>query len=139
MVEVAECATLVSAEPEEISLKSGLKLNIRPLYIKAHVNGKPINRILIDGEAVLNIIPYSMVKKLGKSRKDLKETNMTMFNFTGGSTPILGFLIAELIVGSRTTNTVFFVVDAKPGYTILLGREWIYANQCVPSTLYQQL
>ena len=37
------------------------------------------------------------------------------------------------------TNIVFFVVDAKPGYIILLGREWIHANHCVPSTLYQQL
>ena len=60
---------------------------------------------------------------------------MTMSNFTRGGTLALGFLIVELTVGTRTTNTVFFVVDAKLGYTILLGREWIHANQCVPSML----
>ena len=80
-----------------------------------------------------------MIKKLGKSSKDLKETNMTMSNFTRESTPILGFLIVELTVGSKTTNNVFFVVDTKLGYTILLGRKCIHANQCVYSTLYQQL
>ena len=113
--------------------------HLRPLYIKAHVNGKPIYKVLIDGGAMLNVMPYTMVNKLGKSCKDLKETNMTMSNFTRGSTPALGFLITEPIVGSRTTNTIFFVVDAKTGYNILLGRERMYANQCVPSTLYQEL
>ena len=99
------------------------------------MNGKPISRVLIDKGAVLNVMPYNTVTKLRKSCKDLKETNMTMSNFTRGSTSILGFLIVELTVGSKTTNTMFFVVDAKPRYTILLGREWIYANQCVPSIL----
>ena len=77
---------------------------------------------------MLNVMPYSTIKKLGKSRKDLKETNMIMSNFTGGSTLALDFLIVELTVEAKTTNTMFFVVDAKPGYTILLGREWIHAN-----------
>ena len=92
--------------------------------------------MLIDGRAVLNVMPYSTARKLGKSRKDLKETNMTMSNFIGGSTPALGFLITELTVGSKTTITAFFVADAKTGYTILLGKEWIYANQCVCSVLH---
>ena len=69
------------------------------------------------------MMPYNMVKKLRKSCKDLKVTNMTMSNFTGGSTLALGFLIVKLTMGSRITNTVFFVVDAKPGYTILLSRK----------------
>ena len=92
------------------------------------MNGKPISKVLIDGGAVLNIMPYSTVKRLGKSRKDLKETNMTMSNFTRGSTLALGFLSIELIVGSRTTNTMFFMVDGKLGYTVLLDKEWIHAN-----------
>ena len=67
---------------------------------------------------MLNVMPYSTVKRLGKSRKDLKENNMTMSNFTRESTPALGFLIAKLIVGFRTTNTMFFIVDAKQGYAV---------------------
>ena len=68
------------------------------------------------------MMPYSTAKKLGKSCKDLKETNMIMSNFTSESTLALGFLIAELTVGFRTTDAVFFVVDAKLGYIILLGK-----------------
>ena len=87
----------------------------------------------------MNVMLYDTVKRLCKSHKDLKETNMTISNLTGGSTLALGFLITKLIVRSRTTNTVFFIVNAKPGYTVLLSREWIHANQCVPSTFHQQL
>ena len=92
------------------------------------MNGKPISRVLLNGGVVLNVMPYSTIEKLRNSHKDLKETNMTMSNFTGGSTPALGFLIAKLTVGSRATNTLFFVTDARPGYTVLLGIEWIHAN-----------
>ena len=111
MVEEAECAALVPTKSEEIKFKKQTKArHLSPLYIKVHVNGKPVSRVLIDDGVVLNVIPYSMVKNLGKSHKGLEET-----------------------------NTVFFVVDVKLRYTILLGREWIHANQCVPSTLHQQL
>ena len=123
MVEEAECAALVLVKPKEIKFKKWTKVgHLKPFYIKTHMNGKPISRVLIDGGVVLNVIPYSMVKMLGKSRKDLKETNMTMSNFTGKSTPVFDFLIVELIVGSKTTNTVFFIVDAKPRYNILLAK-----------------
>ena len=61
--------------------------HLRPLYIKVHVNGKSISRILTDGGVVLNVMPCSTVNKLGKNHKDLKETNMTMSNFIGGSIP----------------------------------------------------
>ena len=123
MVEEAKCATLVLAEPKEVKFKKWTKAkNLRPFYIKAHMNGNPISRVLIDGGAMLKMMPYSTVKKLGKSCKDLKETNMIMSNFTSESTLALGFLIAELTVGFRTTDAVFFVVDAKLGYIILLGK-----------------
>ena len=102
MVKEAECAALVPVELAKIKFKKWTKVgHFRPLYIKAHVNRKPINRVLINREAMLNVMAYSMVKKLWKSQKDLKETNMTMYKFTVGSTQALGFLIAELTVGPR--------------------------------------
>jgi hypothetical protein len=33
--------------------------------------------------------------------------------------------------------TAFFVVDVKERYNVLLGRDWIHANECVSSTLHQ--
>ena len=107
MVEEVKCVALVQEEPDELRFKKWTKAgHLRPLYIKAHMNGKPINRVLIDKGTVLNVMPYSIVKRLSKSCKDLKKTNMTISNLTR-STPALRFLIAELTVGSRATNIVF--------------------------------
>ena len=140
MVDGAECEALVPTTPREIKFEKWTRAgHLRPLYITAQMNEKPINRVLVDRGAVFNIMPYSTVEKFGKSHKDLKKINMTLSSFTRESTLALGFLIAELTVGSRTNNTLFFVVDSRLGYTILLRREWIHANQCVPSTLHQQL
>lgn len=64
MVEEAERATLVRGEPKEIRFKKWIKDgHLRPLYIKAHVNRKPANKVLIDRGAVLSVMPYSMVKR----------------------------------------------------------------------------
>jgi hypothetical protein len=41
------------------------------------------------------------------------------------------------MVGSKTVPTTFFVVDVKGRYNVLLRRDWIHANECVPSTLHQ--
>ena len=35
--------------------------------------------------------------------------------------------------------TIFFVIDEKGSYSLLLGRDWIHANCCVPSTMHQCL
>jgi hypothetical protein len=42
-------------------------------------------------------------------------------------------------VGGKTVPTSFFVVNSKGSYTVLLGRDWIHANCCIPSTMHQCL
>lgn len=44
---------------------------MKPLYIKAHLNGKEVSRLFVDGEAVLNVMPVSTMKKLGKTKEDM--------------------------------------------------------------------
>ena len=45
----------------------------------------------------------------------------------------------ELTVGSKSLATAFFVVEVQGNYNVILGRDWIHANRCVPSTLHQFL
>ena len=45
----------------------------------------------------------------------------------------------ELTIRSKTLLTTFFVIDGKGSYNLLLGRDWIHANCCVPSTMHQCL
>ena len=59
----------------------------------------------------------------------------------GGGDPIgaKGVTSMELTVGSKTLATTFFVSEVQGNFSLILGRESIHANQCVPSTLHQFL
>ena len=72
--------------------------------------------------------------------EELIETNM-MVSGVGGGDPISakGVASMELTVGSKTLATVFFVSEVQGNFSLILGHDWIHANQCVPSTLHQIL
>jgi len=40
--------------------------NLKALFVKGKVDGQPITKILIDGGAAINIMPYAVYRKLGK-------------------------------------------------------------------------
>jgi hypothetical protein len=66
----------VFEKPEELSQ------HLKPLYIRGHINGKPISRMLIDGGASINLMLYSFFKKLGRENDELVKTNL-MLNSVG--------------------------------------------------------
>jgi hypothetical protein len=114
--------------------------HLKALYMKGHINGKPISRMLVDGGAIVNLMPYSLFKKLGGSDDELIKTNMTI-SHVGGGEPMgaKGIISMELTIGSKTLATTFFVAKTQGNFSLILGRDWIHANQCVPSTLHQFL
>jgi hypothetical protein len=64
-------------------------------------------------------------------------TNMTLSGFSGEASDTKGIISKELMVDSKMILTAFFMVDVKGKYKVLLGRDWIHVNGCVPSTLHQ--
>ena len=71
---------------------------------------------------------------------DLMKTNMVLNGFEGGEgVEAKGVISLDLTVGSKTLATAFFVAEVQGNYNVLLGRDWLHANQCVPSTMHQQL
>jgi hypothetical protein len=46
-------------------------------------------------------------------------------------------LSMELAEGSNTLVMAFFVTEVQGNYSVILGRDWIHANRCIPSTLHQ--
>jgi hypothetical protein len=101
------------------------------------LDGTPIGHMLIDGGASVNILPLSLFKKLGHIKGDLKHTNLSLGGFAGDPMEAKGIICKELMVGRKTVPTTFFMVDVKGRYNVLLRRDWIHANECVPSTLHQ--
>jgi hypothetical protein len=55
-----------------------LSQHMKPLYVRGHINGRPISRMLIDGGAAINLMSYSIFKKLGQQDDELMKTNLTL-------------------------------------------------------------
>ena len=100
--------------PQDTILKKPMELDnhFNPLYIKGHLDGAPISHVFVDGEAMVNMMPYSTYKKMGKSDVELIQMNMTI-NGVGGGEPIgaKGVASMELTVRSKTMPTAFFIVE----------------------------
>jgi hypothetical protein len=85
-------------------------------------------------------MPYSLYKKLGKQDDKLVKINMTLGGVgTDSLIKARGVMSIELTIGTKTLAAAFFVTDVEGNYSLILGRDWIHANQCVPSTLHQML
>ena len=113
--------------------------HIKPLYVRAHLNGKSISKVLIDNRSVINVMSLRMLRALGRSINDLIETEVAVSNFIREVSNILGILPIDITIGSKTALAVFFVIDSTANYNILLRKDWIHANWCVSSSLHQFL
>jgi hypothetical protein len=67
--------------------------------------------MLVDGGAAVNLIPYSIFKKLGRKDDELVKTNMTLNDVGGNSMEARHVVSMELTVGSKFLCTAFFVVE----------------------------
>jgi hypothetical protein len=52
--------------------------HLKPLFVRSHIDGIPIAKMLVDGGAAVNLMPYSLYRKLGKQDDKLVKTNMTL-------------------------------------------------------------
>jgi hypothetical protein len=113
--------------------------HLKALYLKGYINGHPVNKMLVDTDVAVNRMAYSVLRWLGCSAEDLIRTNVTLSDFNGQASEAQGVLNMNLTVGSKTVPTSFFIISSKSTYTVLLGRDWIHANCCMPSTMHQCL
>jgi hypothetical protein len=113
--------------------------HLKALYLKGYINSQPVNKMLVDTGAAINIMPYSVLCRLGRSTGDLIETNVTLSDFNGQTSEAQGVLTVDLTIGNKTVPTSFFIVNSKSTYNVLLGRDWIHTNCCIPSIMHQCL
>jgi hypothetical protein len=109
------------------------------MYLKGYINSHPVNKMLVDTGAAVNIMPYLVLRQLGRSAEDLIKTNVTLSDFNGQASEAQGVINVDLTVGSKTALTSFFIISSKSTYTVLLGRDWIHTNCCIPSMMHQCL
>jgi hypothetical protein len=111
----------------------------KSLYVQGHIDEKLISRMLIDGGAVVNLMPYSIFKKLGREDDELVKTNLMLNGVEGNPMEAWDVISMELIVGSKSLATTFFIIEVQGNYSIILDRGRNHANHCIPSTLHQFL
>ncbi|MGV7988821.1 retropepsin-like aspartic protease, partial [Mycobacterium kansasii] len=109
----------------------------RPLMIEGYICGKKIKQIMIDNGSTVNLLPLSMIGKLGYRRFDLRPSGMMIQGFNQDGQRALGKITITMEVGELTTTVVCHVINAVTTYNLLLGRPWIHQYSIVPSTLHQ--
>jgi hypothetical protein len=128
--------------PRQVIFEKPLAKNykhLKALYLKGYINCQPINKMLVDTGVAVNIMSYSVLRRLGRSTVDLMKTNVTLSDFNGQTSEAQGVLSVDLTIGNKTIPTSFFIINHKSTYYVLLGRDWIHANCCIPSTMHQYL
>lgn len=105
--------------------KPAISSHTKPLYLKACVNGKSLDKVLIDNGSIVNVIPLRVLLSLGKTENDIILTNLVVTAKTGDVARTLGVIPLQIIVGSKTSVTVFFVINSIASYKLLLGRDWL--------------
>lgn len=115
------------------------KNHLRPLHVKAIIDGRPTNRVLIDDGAAVNLMPRAMFKRLGKNESDLIPTDVVVTDFSGKTSPSDGVVMLNIQVETVERMTLFVIVPAKSSYNLLLGRDWIHAVGAIQSTVHQKV
>jgi hypothetical protein len=108
---VEEEVTQMCLGPKEVVFKKPEESSqhMKPLYVLGHIDGRLISRILIDGGAAVNLMPYSMLKKLGREDDELVKTNLMLNGVGGNSMEARGVVSMELTIGSKSLATAFFL------------------------------
>jgi hypothetical protein len=101
--------------PKEVMFKKPKESSqhLKSLYVRGHIDGKPISRMLVDGGAAINLMPYSIFKKLGRKVDKLIKTNLMLNSMGGNPMEARGVISMELTVGSKSLATTFFVVEVQ--------------------------
>jgi hypothetical protein len=127
--------------PKEVMLKKPKESSqhLKSLYVQGHIDGMPIYMMLIDSGTAINLMPYSMFKKLGWEDNELVKTNLTLNGAGDNPMEARGVVSMDLTVGTKLLATAFFVIEVQGNYSVILGHDWIHTNHYVPSTLHQFL
>lgn len=113
--------------------------HLKLLFIRAKVEYKAINKVFVYGGTTVNLMPYSVFKKLGKVDEDLRPHNMVLSNYEGKTSNILSVIQVNLSIRSTSRGSLFMVIRSNANCNLLLRSEWIHCIGVLPSTLHQRV
>src|ERR1044072_6736340 len=93
----------------------------------------------MDCGATVNIMPHHILKKISKFDTNIRSHNVVLSDYEGRKKTTMGVIQVDVTVGSVTRTTIFMVIQGKPSYNLLVGREWLHGIGVVPSSTHQRL
>jgi hypothetical protein len=94
--------------PEELKHR-----RLRALYISGFINGKAMNKMIVDRSAAINVMLMATFKKLGKGSKNMIKTKIILKYFEGNKSKAKEVLNVELNIGSKMIPATFFIIGWK--------------------------
>lgn len=101
--------------------REGMKNHPKPLLTWGKVDNTNVNKVLADGCAAINLIPYFLLNKMGKFGTSLRPHNMVLSNYEGKTSKVLGVIQVDIFVWTMIRPTLFVVIYSKENYNLLLG------------------
>jgi hypothetical protein len=121
----AEEVTQMCLDPKEAMFKKPEESSqhMKPLYVRGHIDGRSISRMLLDGGVVVNLMRYPIFKKLGQEDDELVKTNL-MLNGVGVNSMEARVVVSmELTVGSKSLTAAFFIIEVQDNYSVILRHD----------------
>jgi hypothetical protein len=94
----------LGAERAAFEKVKGAGEHMKPLFVRGHLDGRPVGRMMVDGRASVNIMPLVVLKQLGHIDADVKRTILSLSGFSDEPAEVQGIISKELTVSSKTTS-----------------------------------
>lgn len=102
--------------------------------IAAEIDDYDVKRVLIDSGSSTDVFFLDALKKMGRSKKDMKKVNFPLMGFASQATYPVGAITSPVF----TLNVMFIVVGAHASYNAILGRYTLNTHRMV-HFLYHQM
>jgi hypothetical protein len=109
--EVAEL--MLGAEAAVFQKPEKTRTHMKPLFIKGYLQGHPIQHVMVNGGAGVNVMPLATFEKMVYRQNELMRANTSLSAFTVEVTSTKGVMSVELTVSGKTIAMTFFIVDVS--------------------------
>ncbi|KAG5032410.1 hypothetical protein JHK82_015993 [Glycine max] len=100
-----------------------MRCHMKPLHLTNMLEDQIINKILVDVGVAFNILPRSMLRRLGRTVEDLIPHNIVVSDFCGKPSDSEGVICLDVSIASRRRPIVVLVISLQANFNMLLGRE----------------
>ncbi|KAL0328113.1 UNVERIFIED_CONTAM: hypothetical protein Scaly_2243900 [Sesamum calycinum] len=115
--EADDCMSTITFTDEDLLL--GSKPHNRPLFFDGYVHEQKVNKILIEGGSVVNILPLRILKELRIPIDELSNNLLMIQCFNQGGQRVVGIIRIQLTIEDIVSSALSHVIDAKTSYNML--------------------